>query len=113
MSHNFLLSVSPRQNGVDAVEGRTHRTIQTESWLEEIKGRVESSHQGVQTEAPIHYTPPEIHQRHLMVPPKGVDKCTQILPGIDSSNHSITTTIHFMLFSGHQIKRLVKKKILR
>ena len=74
--------MSPRQNGVDAVEGRTHRTIQTESWLEEIKGRVESSHQGVQTEAPIQYTPPEVHQRHLMIPPKGVDKCTQILPGL-------------------------------
>ena len=98
--------MSPRQNGVDAVEGRTHRTIQTESWLEEIKGRVESSHQGVQTEAPIQYTPPEVHQRHLMIPPKGVDKCTQILPGLIKNAFYFLFQAFFWTFG----KKLKEKK---
>ena len=74
-------AVSPRQNGgVSPVDGRHHRTIQTDSWLEEIKGRVQESHIGVQTEPPIHYTPAETPTRHVIKPPQGVDKSTQILP---------------------------------
>ena len=61
------------------MEGRHHRTIQTDSWLEEIKGRVQESHIGVQTEPPIHYTPADT-PRHVIQPPKGVDKSTQTLP---------------------------------
>ena len=75
------LFASPRLNGLDPVEGRQHQTIQTDSWLEEIRGRVQESHIGVQTEPPIHYTPPET-PRSRIIPqrPEGVDKSTQILP---------------------------------
>ena len=65
-------------NGVCG-EGRKSTTVQTETWLEEIRGRVTESHIGVQTDSPIHFlqppTPRQVHQ-----PPEGVDKSTQILP---------------------------------
>ena len=78
--NDFFAASPATMNGAsEAVDGRQHRTIQTDTWLEEIKGRVQESHIGVQTDSPIHYTPPET-PRQVYEPPVGVDKSTQILP---------------------------------
>ena len=71
---------------VDSVDGRQHQTIQTDLWLEEIKGRVPEADVAVQTDTPpalsrpITPTKGRITYQTAPDPTQNVDKSTQILP---------------------------------
>ena len=70
----------------DSADGRHHQTIQTDLWLEEIKGRVPEADAAVQTDTPpalsrpVTPTKTRITYESAPDPVENVDKSTQILP---------------------------------
>ena len=72
--------------GTDSRDGLQHHTIQTDLWLEEIKGRVPEADAAVQTDTPPTISRPvtptkgRITYERAPDPVQNVDKSTQILP---------------------------------
>ena len=72
--------------GTDSRDGLQHQTIQTDLWLEEIKGRVPEADAAVQTDTPPTISRPvtptkgRITYERAPDPVQNVDKSTQILP---------------------------------
>ena len=70
----------------DGADSRQHQTIQTDLWLEEIKGRVPEADAAVQTDTPPAssrpMTPTKVRVTYERAPDpiQNVDKSTQILP---------------------------------
>ena len=71
----------------DGADSRQHQTIQTDLWLEEIKGRVPEADAAVQTDTPPAssrpLTPTKVQRvtyERAPDPIQNVDKSTQILP---------------------------------
>ena len=71
----------------DGADSRQHQTIQTDLWLEEIKGRVPEADAAVQTDTPPASSRPITPTKGRVVtyerapdPIQNVDKSTQILP---------------------------------